>query len=341
MSSAIAEYTAAIAAGRDLTAEEAKGCADAVFAGAGTELDQVVGLLQALAEKGEAAAEVTGFARAILERATPAPDGVRGRGVDLAGTGGSGLARFNVSTAAAFTVAAAGTPVVKHGNRGSRQPNGSFDFLDALGIDYSMATEAMERCFADTGLAFFFARAWHPAMAAVAPARQQVARRTIFNLAAPLCNPAQPPYQFMGASSVAAAELLIEVLADLGRRRAVVVCGAPGIDDLSIAGPTEVFTLDAGSVRRETVSPEQFGIDPVPYDALPAGSGEQNALLFTDLIAAGAEPSPLTELVCLNAGAALFCAEAADGIAAGCGAVRAALADGGVARKVAQYREHG
>ncbi|MDE0192976.1 MAG: anthranilate phosphoribosyltransferase [Gammaproteobacteria bacterium] len=339
MSSQVAQYTAAVAAGNDLTADEARTCADAVFAGAATELEQVVALLQALAEKGEAAGEVTGFARAILERATPAPVGVRGLGVDLAGTGGSGLARFNVSTAAAFTVAAAGTPVVKHGNRGSRQPNGSFDFLDALGVDYGMSPQAMERCFADTGLAFFFARAWHPAMAAVAPARQQVARRTIFNLAAPLCNPAQPPYQFMGASSVAAAELLIEVLADLGRRRALVVCGAPGIDDLSIAGPTEVFALDAGTVRRETVSPEQFGIAPVPYDALPAGSGEHNAALFTDLIAAGAEPSSLTELICLNAGAALYCAEAADSIAAGYAAARSAFADGGVTRKVAQYRE--
>ena len=106
-----------------------------------------------------------------------------------------------------------------------------------------------------------------------------------------------------GREQRAAAELLIEVLADLGRRRALVVCGAPGIDDLSIAGPTEVFTLDAGAVRRETVSPEQFGIAPVSYDALPAGSGEDNAALFTEVIAAAAEPSPLTDLICLNAGA--------------------------------------
>ena len=339
MSSDIAHYTSTVAAGRDLTADEARACADAVFAGAGTEVEQVVALLRALAEKGEAAAEVTGFARAILERATPAPEGIHGRGVDLAGTGGSGLERFNVSTAAAFTVAAAGTPVVKHGNRGSRQPNGSFDFLDALGISFDMAPEAMARCFADTGLAFFFARAWHPAMAAVAPARQQVARRTIFNLAAPLCNPAQPPYQFMGASSVAAAELLIEVLADLGRRRALVVCGAPGIDDLSIAGPTEVFTLDAGEVRRETVSPDQFGIAPVSYDALPAGSGEENAGVFTEIIAAGAKPTPLLDLICLNAGAALYCAEAADSIASGYAAARSAFVGGGVARQLARYRE--
>ena len=339
MSSQIAQYTDAVAAGNDLTADEARACADAVFASAATELEQAVALLQALAEKGEAASEVTGFARAILERATPAPDGVRGRGVDLAGTGGSGLARFNVSTAAAFTVAAVGTPVVKHGNRGSRQPNGSFDFLDALGVSYDAAPEAMARCFADTSLAFFFARAWHPAMAAVAPARQQVARRTIFNLAAPLCNPAQPPYQFMGASSVAAAELLIEVLTDLGRRRALVVCGAPGIDDLSISGPTEVFRLDAGTVRRETVSPEQFGIGAVPYDALPAGSGEENAALFTAMIAAGSDRSPLSNLICLNAGAALYCAEAADGIAAGYAAARSAFDGGKVERQVARYRE--
>ena len=339
MSTGVAQYTAAVAAGTDLTADEARACADAVFTASAGELDQVVALLEALAEKGEDAGEVTGFARAILERATPAPERVRGRGVDLAGTGGSGLERFNVSTAAAFTVAAAGTPVVKHGNRGSRQPNGSFDFLDALGIDYDVAPEVMERCFESTRLAFFFARAWHPAMAAVAPARQRVARRTIFNLAAPLCNPAQPPYQFMGASSVAAAELLVQVLADLGRRRALVVCGAPGIDDLSIAGPTEVFTLDAGAVRRETVRPEQFGIAPVGYDTLPAGSGERNAATFTDLVSAGGERSPLTDLICLNAGAALYCAEAADSIATGYRSAQAAFADGGAARQVASCRE--
>lgn len=336
MSTRLAQYTATVAAGNDLPADEARACADAVFASPASELDQVVALLEALADKGEAASEVTGFAHAILERATPAPERVRG--VDLAGTGGSGLERFNVSTAAAFTVAAAGTPVVKHGNRGSRQPNGSFDFLDALGINYDLTPAAMERCFAATQLAFFFARAWHPAMAAVAPARQQVARRTIFNLAAPLCNPAQPPYQFMGTGSVAAAELLVQVLADLGRRRALVVCGAPGIDDLSISGPSEVFTLDAGAVRRDTVRPEQFGIDPVSYDTLPAGTGKENAATFTMLIGAGSAPSPVTDLVCLNAGAALYCAEAADSIAAGYAAAKGAFAGGSVARNVARYR---
>ena len=116
------------------------------------------------------------------------------------------------------------------------------------------------------------------------------------------------------------------------------VCGAPGIDDLSIAGPTEVFTLDAGTVRRATVSPEQFGIAPVPYDALPAGSGEDNAALFTAMIAAGPDRSPLSDLICLNAGAALYCAEAADGIAAGYAAARSAFAGGEVERQIARYR---
>jgi anthranilate phosphoribosyltransferase len=342
MSGLLEQYVAAAASGTDLTVDEAQACADAVFATAATEVDQVAALLRALAEKGEAVTEVVGFARAILERATPAPDQVRGTGVDLAGTGGSGMERFNVSTAAAFAVAAAGAAVVKHGNRGSRQPNGSMDFLDALGVDYGLAPAAMVHCYRASRLAFFFARAWHPAMAAVAPARQQVARRTIFNLAAPLCNPAQPPYQLMGASSVAAAEMLIEVLRQLGRRRALVVCGAPGIDDLSTSGPTAAFELSAGTVRRHTFRPEQFGIAEVAYERLPAGSGADNAVTFTELVRtleAGDEGSPLADLICVNAGAALYCAEAAESIAAGCARTRAAFRDGSVGREIALYRE--
>ena len=200
----------------------------------------------------------------------------------------------------------------------------------------------MVDCYQASRLAFFFARAWHPAMAAVAPARQQVARRTIFNLAAPLCNPAQPPYQLMGASSVAAAEMLIEVLRQLGRRRALVVCGAPGIDDLSISGPTDVFELDSGTVQRHAFSPDQFGIDAVAYDRLPAGNGADNAATFTDLVrdlAAGNAESPLADLICVNAGAALYCAEAAESIAAGCASARDAFADGSVGRQIARYRD--
>ena len=343
MSGTLEQYVSAAASGTDLAVDEAQACADAVFATAATQVDQVAALLRALAEKGEAVTEVVGFARAILERATPAPDQMRGTGVDLAGTGGSGMERFNVSTAAAFAVAAAGAKVVKHGNRGSRQPNGSMDFLDALGIDYGLAPAAMVHCYEASRLAFFFARAWHPAMAAVAPARQQVARRTIFNLAAPLCNPAQPPYQLMGASSVAAAEMLIEVLRQLGRRRALVVCGAPGIDDLSISGPTDAFELGGGTVRRHTFQPEQLGIAAVPYDRLPAGSGADNAVTFTELVRtleAGNEDSPLADLICANAGAALYCAEGAESIAAGCAKARAAFRDGSVRRRIASYREH-
>ena len=343
MNGKLQQYVAAAQAGTDLTVDEAQACADTVFATAVDEVDQVAALLLALAEKGEAVTEVVGFARAILERATAAPDEIRGTGVDLAGTGGSGMERFNVSTAAAFAVAAAGTGVVKHGNRGSRQPNGSMDFLDALGIDFALAPESMVDCYQASRLAFFFARAWHPAMAAVAPARQQVARRTIFNLAAPLCNPAQPPYQLMGASSVAAAEMLIEVLRQLGRRRALVVCGAPGVDDLSISGPTDAFELDSETVQRHAFRPEQFGIDAVAYDRLPAGSGADNAVTFTGLVrdlAAGKAASPLADLICVNAGAALYCAEAAESIAAGCAAAREAFADGSVGRQIARYRDH-
>lgn len=343
MKSMLERYEKIVRAGTNLGVDEAKICADIIFSAAPTEVEQVANLLQALAEKGETACEVLGFARAILERANPAPKKVIEVGVDLAGTGGSGLSRFNVSTAAAFVTAAAGAKVVKHGNRGSRQPNGCIDFLDGLKINYDLEPAKMEECFAKSNLAFFYARSWHPAMGSVAPSRKRVAGRTIFNLAAPLCNPANPLFQFMGTSNIKDAETVIEVLQRLGRRRALVVCGAPGIDDISVSGPTDIFELRDSTFKQYVFEPCHLDIERISYDQLPSGTGNDNAKIFHQIISDLESDSifrPLANLVCVNAGAALYCAERVKSIEEGYKTAQRVLANSAVSRQIALYRAH-
>ena len=250
--------------------EQDRACAESLLDGKFGD-EEGATILVALAERGESAAKIIAFANAILARAVAPPDVVVGRGIDLAGTGGSGLDRFNVSTTAALLTASLGAKVVKHGNRGSRQPNGSFDFLEQLQMPFDLAPETMAAVYQQADLALFFARAWHPAMAAVVGARKAAGRRTIFNLAAPLCNPASPPFQVLGASDGRVAETLIQVLNGLGRERALVMCGHPGIEDFSTSGSTEVWELRDGEVSSRTVTPEELGVAVADYEALPRG----------------------------------------------------------------------
>ena len=294
----------------------------------------------ALAERGESVDEIAAFAGAILARAVSPPRAVVGSGVDLAGTGGSGLERFNVSTTAALLTAARGVKVVKHGNRGSRQPNGSFDFLEQLEIPFELAPAAMAAGYEEADLALLFARAWHPAMAAVVGARKLAGRRTIFNLAAPLCNPASPPFQVLGASDGDVAAKLIEVLRVLGRARALVMCGHPGIEDFSTSGPTLVYELREGRVSERTLAPGDLGVAATEFEVLPRGDAPVNAAAFRQL-AAGAPFEPglaaLADLVAVNAAAAIWCAGAADTIEAAIAGCRDAVDAGALGKQRQRY----
>ncbi len=265
----------------------------------GVAVEAGAALLTTWAERGETGEELAAVVRALLARATTLP--IDGACLDLCGTGGSGLARFNVSTTAAFVLAAAGVPVAKHGNRGSRRPDGSFDLLDALGIPFALSGEQHARLKRETGVCFLFARAMHPAVAAVAPMRKAAGRRTIFNLAGPLANPCRPRRQLIGVIDERTARVVATALAALGGERACVVWGAPGIDEFSITGPSRFLLLEAGAMREDAVA----ALHPqLTHADLPSGEATQNAALLQRLLA-GEERGPLLDLVALNAGAAI------------------------------------
>ncbi|HYE04935.1 MAG TPA: anthranilate phosphoribosyltransferase [Planctomycetota bacterium] len=265
----------------------------------GIAVDAGAALLTSWAERGETGDELAAVVRALLARAATLP--MDGACLDLCGTGGSGLARFNVSTTAAFVLAAAGVPVAKHGNRGSRRPDGSFDLLDALGIPFALTGEQHARLRRETGVCFLFARAMHPAVAAVAPMRKAAGRRTIFNLAGPLANPCRPRRQLIGVIDERTARVVAAALAALGCERACVVWGAPGIDEFSITGPSRFLLLEGGAVREGAVA----ALHPALTHAdLPSGEAPRNAALLERLLA-GEERGPLVDLVALNAGAAI------------------------------------
>ncbi len=289
---------------RDLVAKpagmsevEARGLLDLLM-GATLPVEDGGALLAALAARGETGAEVAAFVRGLLERATVFPD--PGACLDLCGTGGSGLARFNVSTTAAFVLAGVGVRVAKHGNRGSLRPNGSFDLLDALGVPFLLAPDAHVSLLDRTRCCFLFARAMHPAVAAVAPYRKAAGRRTIFNLAGPLANPCRPVRQIIGVSSWPTARVVAMALQILAVERALVVWGEPGIDEVSVSGATRWLEVDAKGV----VEGGWRASDPSAYADIPAGDAADNAETFRALIAGGGPPA-LRAMVAANAAVAL------------------------------------
>lgn len=282
-----------------MSAAEAAMVVDLLLAGS---LEAEVGgdLLINWAERGETSTELAGVVRHLRSQAVA----VNGRDevLDVVGTGGSGLTRFNVSTTVAFVCAAAGASVAKHGNKGSRRPNGSFDLLDALGIPYPAAPQALERLLEETGVCFCFARALHPAMKAAVPYRQHAGRRTIFNLAGPLSNPVACSHQVVGVCDAGTAEVVAGALAELAPGAAVVVRGHPGLDEVSVTGDSHWIHLAGGERRVGLLDrPPHAGLD---YSSLPGGDGVENAGHFRRLVA-GEERGPLFDLVARSAGVAL------------------------------------
>ncbi len=259
-------------------------------------------LLSAWTARGETASELAVLVEELLKRAIAIP--ISGPCMDLCGTGGSELTRFNVSTTVAFVLASAGVPVTKHGNRGSQRPNGSFDLLDALGVPFQLNPAQLAQVFNDTGLCFLFARAVHPVVARVAPMRKLVAGRTIFNLAGPLANPCRPSCQVVGVTKEATAHVVAGALQRLGVERAIVVRGHPGLDEVSITGPSHLWEVTPGHTHHRVV--EHFHHHGLDHAALPGGDAADNALLFRRILR-GEETGPLLDMVLANAALALDC----------------------------------
>jgi anthranilate phosphoribosyltransferase len=240
--------------------------------------------------------------------------------MDTCGTGGDGSGSFNVSTAAAFVVAAAGRPVAKHGNRGMTSQCGSADVLEALGAHVTLGPEAVARCIEETGFGFMFAPAFHPAMKFAAPLRREIGIRTVFNILGPLTNPAGARMQVLGAANAATQTRLAGALGHLGTSRSLVVHGLEGLDEISLAGPSRVLDVQDGRVTEYEIRPEQFGLQPVGAEAVRGGDPAHNADILRDTLRArsnGAARDARRDIVALNAAAALVVCGAAGDLGTG------------------------
>jgi anthranilate phosphoribosyltransferase len=299
------------------------------------ESPEIAGFLTALAEKGERAPELTGFARAMRARAIriDVPDGA----VDTCGTGGSGKPTVNTSTLVAFTLAAAGVPVAKHGNRASSGLCGSADVLDRAGVRVEVEPGACTALLERTGLTFLHAPLFHPAMKYVMPVRKKLGRRTVFNFLGPLCNPGGVRRQLLGVSSQAHAPHMAAALAELGVDRAVVAAGEDGLDELSLAGPTQLWIVNGHSVRNERITPADVGLEARPFKEFSGGDPEKNLEIFRELLdgAGGAHGDHLT----LNVAAGLLVAGRVDELGEGVEVARSLRASGRVREVFEAYRE--
>lgn len=275
---------------------------------------QIAGFLVALRIKGETVEEITGAATVMRELATPVA--VSGDHlVDIVGTGGDGASIFNVSTASTFVAAAAGAQVAKHGNRSVSSKSGAADLLEAAGVRLDLSPEEVARCVAVVGVGFMFALNHHSAMKHAITARKELATRTIFNLLGPVTNPAAVKNQLLGVFSKHWLRPIAEVLRDLGSEHIVVVHSADGLDEISIAAETFVCELKDGEISEYTLTPEQFGIDRGNLAALKVTDATQSLALIKGLLAG--EAGPASDIVALNAGAAIYAANIASSIEQG------------------------
>ena len=253
----------------DLSAAEAAAAMDDIVEGR-VPAAQVAGLLVGLAMKGERPDEIVGFATVMRDRAVAVPV-AHGVTIDLCGTGGDGSGTFNISSAAAIVAAACGATVAKHGNRSVSSRCGSADVFEALGVTIDAGPEALARCLREANLAFLFAPALHPSMRNVVAVRRELGVRTAFNLLGPLTNPTRPAYQIVGVPRPELTELLARALALLGARRAWVVHGADGLDELSTTGYSKVSECRDGSVNTFYVHPSDVGLAKAQTGALAGG----------------------------------------------------------------------
>jgi anthranilate phosphoribosyltransferase len=294
-----------LATGQSLSSME---CANAVASMLESDVPEgdSAAFLTALARKGETPDELDGAVQAVRDRMMrwkcPVAEGSL---LDTCGTGGDCSNTVNISTASAMVVAACGTAVVKHGNKAASSPSGSSDVLSALGIAIDPEPAVLERCVVELKIAFLFAPRFHPGLARVAAVRRSLPFRTVFNLVGPLCNPATPAYQLIGVPGEARADLLARVLARHEHvRRAVVVSGSDGLDEVTLDGPTAIRVVEQGRVARGVWRPEDFGLTRQSVAAIKVGSPMESAERITSTFAG--ERGPVRDYVLANSAAALW-----------------------------------
>ena len=323
-----------VMAGEPLAMEQAAELMDEITEGR-LPASQLAAILVALGVKGYTAEEIAGFAAVLARKKQPLqrPAGAA-TVVDTCGTGGDGLATFNISSLAALVVAGCGVAVAKHGNRGVSSPTGSADLFAALGVDTGLSPAQAAAVLQRTGFAFLFAPTYHGAMRHAAGVRAELGIKTVLNLLGPLVNPAAAEFQLIGVYDRALCEPMARAARLLGVRRVLVVHGADGLDEVSVTGPTRMVEIGADDeCRVSEFDPASCGIAPASLDELKGGDAAHNAALARELLAGGGRPA-LRDAVAVNAGAALYVAGAAPDIVAGYRRARAVLADGGAAAKL-------
>lgn len=321
--------------GETLDAPTAATAVSAIMAGTAPEA-AIGAFLAALAVRGETEDELVGAATAMRAHLAPVPHR-RERVLDTCGTGGDGADTFNISTAAAFVCAAAGVAVGKHGNRSASSRVGSADVLEAAGVRLDLAPARAGALLDALGFCFMFAPVHHGAMRHAAPVRRVLGARTIFNLLGPLANPAGATHQLVGVPDPRRLAPMAQVLGRLGAHRALVVHGADGLDELSLHAPSEAALHDRSSrvVERLTLDPRVLGLTPAPLATLAGGDAAENARIMQAVLAG--EPGPRADVVALNAGVALWVAEAAATPREGVARAREVLASGAGADVLARY----
>jgi anthranilate phosphoribosyltransferase len=327
----IPSFIKKVKAGTDLSRQEAESAMEEILSGRAAE-DTIVALLAALRAKGETVGELVGFARAMRRHVTPIfPDGARPEEplVDTAGTGGDSSGTFNISTAAAIVAAGAGVRIAKHGNRSISSKCGSADVIEALGVSLDIPPERVGAAIREVGIGFLFAPALHTAMKHAMPARRRLGR-TAFNLLGPLTNPAGARSQIVGVFSDKVVEKVALAFSELDVERVFVVHGAGGLDEISLCGETIVGDVRHDVVRIYNVTPEDFGLERAPLEAIEGGDAKRNAELIRAVLSG--EKGPRRDIVLANAAAAIVASGLAADFLEGAQFAAASI-DSGEARK--------
>lgn len=321
-----------VIAGQDLSRQEMTEVMQQIMTGECTPA-QIGGFLVGLRMKGESVDEISAAATVMRELSTRVSVGLEFL-VDTCGTGGDASGSFNISTASAIVAAAAGAKVAKHGNRSVSSKSGSADVLEAAGVNLDIDPQAVGACIESVGVGFMFAQKHHSAMRHAIGPRKEMAVRTIFNLLGPLTNPAGAPNQVIGVFADELVEPIAQVLKQLGSRHVMVVHAEDGMDEISISSKTRVAELKHGEISSYTISPVDFGIEMAALDELKVDGVEQSLAMIQSVLAN--TPGPALDIVCLNAGAAIYVSGVADSLEAGVEKARTAIGDGKASAVLAQ-----
>jgi anthranilate phosphoribosyltransferase len=309
---------------QDLSVDEMASIMQQIMTGECTP-SQIGGFLVGLRMKGETVDELSAAARVMRDLSTRVEVGCENL-VDTAGTGGDSSGSFNISTASAIVAAAAGAHVAKHGNRSMTSNSGSADVLEAAGVKLDINPALIGECIEQVGVGFMFAPAHHGAMKHAIGPRREMAVRTVFNVLGPLTNPAGAPNQLIGVFDDELVEPMAQVLQQLGSRHVMVVHAEDGMDEISISAPTHVAELKDGEVSSYTITPSDFGMETASLDELKVESAEQSLAMIQSVLENQAGAAG--DIVCLNAGAAIYVSGRAESLAAGIEAARAAIGSG-------------